>query len=149
MANFKIQRLFALLVLLLTTREVVAETFLSVENLKGKASLTDYQTAVINQLFFEKKNLMYCPEIGGTPNINVDAMVERSQSVEVENGQLIFTWNEATPFFDRLRLFVVFTGDKKAIQTLALEYYKYGKINSGNLKEPVLSEGYNLLGACK
>lgn len=149
MANSKIKHLLALLVLLLTTRDVVAETFLGIENLKNEASLTDYQTAVISQLFLEKKNLMYCPTIGGTPNINVDAVVERSQDVEVENGQLIFTWSEATLFFDRLKVLVDLTADKKSIQDLKVEYYKYEKINTGTIEEPVLVNGYSLLGTCK
>lgn len=149
MTNSKFKHLFASLVLLLTSREVLAEKFFGLENLKNDASLADYQTATINQLFFEKKNLMSCPEIGGTPNINVDAVVERSQTVEVQNGRLIFTWSEEKSLFDQLKLFVDLTADRKSIQTLKLEFYKYGKVNLGNLKKPVLVDGYNRLGACK
>jgi hypothetical protein len=147
MANFKIKYFFPILALLLTAQVGHAQ---NIEKLTAKATLKDYQTAVINQLFHGKKNLMYCPEIGGTPNINVDAVVEMSQTVATETVKIIFTWQEVGHlYFDQVKLYITLTPDKKSIQDINLEYFQYGKINVGNLQEPILVDGLNLLGSCK
>lgn len=149
MANFKIKYILTLLSLLFITSGALAQTLFNNGRVNSETPLKDYQIAVINQLFLEKKDLMYCPEIGGTPNINVEAVIERSKAVDVGNDQLIFTWSEQTVFFDQLKLYVLLTSDKKLIQSLKLEYYKYQKINIGDLVKPILIDGYSLLGTCK